>query len=156
MLIKLIIFRGVFTLKLRFWAVFKLEMTLSLLHIVNNTSKYTFLPLSQKTCCGPNVQSFTSVPRDLKDVMWMLYHLSYLRDKKWIIKSLVHIPNGKAFPFLFLVCGWKELGKASSATFIHPKLCFKNIKSSFYIFCRGHYVSVSQDRAVKEPIGIFK
>ena len=31
-------------MKLRFWAVFKPEMTLSLLHIVHNTSKYTFLP----------------------------------------------------------------------------------------------------------------
>ena len=48
MLIKLIIFRGFLTLKLRFWAVFKPEMTLSLLHIVHNTSKYTFLPQSPK------------------------------------------------------------------------------------------------------------
>ena len=61
-LIRLIIFRGFQTLKLRFWAVFKLEMTLALLHIVNNTSKYTFLHQSPKTCRGPNVQSFTSVP----------------------------------------------------------------------------------------------
>ena len=61
MLIKLIIFRGFLTLKLRFWAVFKPEMTLSLLHIVSNTSKCTFLPQSPKTCRRPNFQLFTSV-----------------------------------------------------------------------------------------------
>lgn len=63
MLIKLIIFRGVITFKLRIWAPFKHEMTLSLFHIVSNTSKCTFLPQSPKTCRQPNFQSFTSVER---------------------------------------------------------------------------------------------
>ena len=59
--IKLIIFLGFQSLKLKFCPLLMLEMTLSLLHIVGNTSKYSFLPQSKKTCCGPNVQSFTSV-----------------------------------------------------------------------------------------------
>ena len=48
LLIELVIFRVFLTFKLRFWAVLKPEMTLSLLHTVSNTTKYTFLLQSPK------------------------------------------------------------------------------------------------------------
>ena len=58
---KIDLFGGYEILKLTFRALFMLEIPVSLLHIVHNTSKYTLKAENQKTCHGANVRSLTSV-----------------------------------------------------------------------------------------------
>ena len=55
------LFWGYEILKLTFIALFMLEIPVSLLHIVHNTSKYTLKAENQKTCHGAKVRSLTSV-----------------------------------------------------------------------------------------------
>ena len=55
------LFWGYEILKLTFRALFMLEIPVSLLHIVHNTSKYTLKAEKQKTCHGAKVRSLTSV-----------------------------------------------------------------------------------------------
>ena len=57
------LFWGYEILKLTFRALFMLEIPVSLLHIVHNTSKYTLKAENQKTCHGANVRSLTSVQK---------------------------------------------------------------------------------------------
>ena len=56
------LFWGYEILKLTFRALFMLEIPVSLLHIVHNTSKNTLKAENQKTCHGAKVSSLTSVP----------------------------------------------------------------------------------------------
>ena len=58
---KIDLFWGYEILKLTFRALFMLEIPVSLLHIVHNTSKYTLKAENQKTCHGAKVRSLTSV-----------------------------------------------------------------------------------------------
>ena len=86
-------------MKLRFWAVFKPEMTLSLLHIVNNTSKYTFLPQSQKPAAD-QMSSLLPVCNGQNIHKYPVYHKTAATASHWRDN---YIHAGMNHPYMYIV-----------------------------------------------------